>query len=616
VSRPSRRSPTRHATCALVALLGASTASSLAACSAGDAPDPSTPSDPASATLEAAGVADPAAVGVGGTAAAQPVQTALRFVDGTAASGVSYRHQPSRSANKYMPEIMGGGVAVLDVDRDGDPDLLFSGGGNLAGDPPPDSGPRLFVNDGTGRFTDASAAWGLPAVAAGYPMGVAVGDVDGDGWIDAYFTGWGAAGRLLRNTGAAFEDVTDASGAGTGEAEWTTSAAFLDVENDGDLDLYLARYVDFASASAIKCWHGDVPIYCTPQLYTPQHDRLLRNEGDGTFTDASEAAGISSAAGKGLAVATGDLDDDGDTDVFVANDLSPNLLWINDGAGAFAEQAYLAGVAVSSAGRAMAGMGADMGDVDGDGRVDIVDVNFQRETTNVFLQGEGLLFEEVSERLGVGAPSRERLKWGVDLFDADNDGDEDLLIAAGHLYDNVHLVEEPDMTMEQPNLLFEHRGEQLVDVSADAGPALADIQVSRGLVTSDLDGDGDLDFVVAQNGGTAQVAINETKPMGGWIGLWLEGTTANRSAIGARVTSRVGDRTLVREVRGASSYLSVPDLRVHVGLGEAARADDVSIRWPGGDVQELGAVEGGRWYRVVQGEAPVAFVPGQAAMAP
>jgi len=264
----------------------------------------------------------------------------------------------------------------------------------------------------------------------------------------------------------------------------------------------------------------------------------------------------------------------------------------------------------------MAGMGADLGDIDGDGRLDLVDANFQREPVNVHLQGDGLLFREVADAIGVGGPSRARLKWGADLFDADNDGDEDLLVAAGHIYDNVEVVEEPGMTMDQPNLLFENRGGTFADVSAAAGDALADSQVSRGLVTADLDGDGDLDYVVSQNGGSAQVAFNETQPIGGWLGLWLEGRAANRSAIGARVAARVGGRDVVREVRGSASYLSVPDLRVHVGLGDATGAEAVTVRWPGGDVQELGALEGGRWYRVAQGQAPEPFVPGETVIAP
>lgn len=542
--------------------------------------------------------------------------TALRFVEHTAASGVDYVHQPSRSPKHYMPEIMGSGVAVADVDRDGDPDLLFAGGGRVAGDAPDDSGPRLFLNDGGGRFADHSAEWGLPPVGAGYPFGVAVGDVDGDGWIDAYLTSWGGGNTLLRNDGTSFTDVTTAWGAGSETTDWSSSAGFLDIDNDGDLDLYIARYVEFSPDTAIACWHGEMPIYCTPQLYTAQPDRLLRQEGDGRFVDVSVSAGIADTKGKGLALGMGDIDDDGDFDVFVADDLTPNLLLINDGAGVFVDRAPHAGVAVGPYGQAMAGMGADMGDIDGDGRLDIVDANFKNETTNVFLQGEGLLFDEVSEAMGVGAASRERLKWGIDLFDADNDGDEDLLVVAGHLYVNVALVEEPGTTMEQPNLLFENRDGAFVDVSAAAGDALTDSQVSRGLITSDLDGDGDLDYVVAQNGGTAQVALNKTAPIGGWIGLWLEGRTANRSAIGARVTARIGERAIVREVRGAASYLSVPDLRIHLGLGDAAAANAVTVRWPGGDVQELGPVEGGRWYHVVQGEAPVPFVPGEAVIAP
>lgn len=535
-----------------------------------------------------------------------PPSTGLRF---EVKSSASFTQSAGRHAERWLPETMGSGVAIIDVDRNGAPDLLFVDSGSVADDRPATAGPKLFLGDGRGGFADATEAWGLSHVD--YGMGIAAGDVDNDGWIDIYLTTFGGADRLLRNVdGTRFEDVTAAWGiTPTG---WTTSAAFLDLENDGDLDLYALRYVTYDPAEALKCWFRTIHVYCTPALYEAQTDLLWRNDG-GRFVDTSAA--IASSFGKGLALGTADLDGDGDTDVYVANDISRNLLMLNDGKGGFEETAQIAGVAYSELGREEASMGVAISDVDGDGRQDLAVTNFQGESTSLHMQGEHGLYDERSDSAGVGITARARLGFGVEFLDADNDGDEELLTANGHITDNVGEYRD-GVSFAQTNSLYENLGGgRMKDVSAGAGPALAAEHVSRGLAVGDLDGDGGLDFVFVNNEGPAQIGGNASA-RGHWLNLWLEGTTANRSAIGAVVTATIGDRTLVREVRGASSYLSVSDRRIHLGLGDATQVDTLTIRWPGGPEQTLTGVAGDRFVRIVQGAEPSEYTPGAATIAP
>jgi enediyne biosynthesis protein E4 len=543
-----------------------------------------------------------------------PLPTALRFEDGTAASGVSFTHVPTRTARKLMPEVLGSGVVIADFNRDGAPDLLLVNAGALGQARPPAARNRLYLNDGKGHFTDRTEAWALPS--SGYGMGAAAGDYDGDGWTDVFLTTFEGADVLLRNEGGArFVDVTARAGL-RADGRWSTSAGFFDLEGDGDLDLWVTRYVAYDPARAVDCYYAKVQVYCTPVLYDPLPDRLLRNNGDGTFTDVSGPSGVGARPGKGLALLLADVEPDGDTDVYVANDTTPNHLWINDGRGRLREQALLSGVALSEMGTEMAGMGADLSDLDGDGRPDLAVANFQDETTSVYLQERPLVFREASDALGVGRTARARLKFGLDFFDADNDGDEDLLVANGHIADNVALYR-PSVRFEQPDSLYENVGRgRFRDVSEQAGPALQDRQVGRGLATGDLDGDGRLDYVITHNGGTAQVGHNATGGAGHFVSLWLEGVRANRSAIGARVVARAGGLTLSRQIVGSSSYLSMSDPRVHLGLGAATRIDELTIHWPGSRPQVVTALAADAFYRVVEGKPPERYVPGQAVLKP
>lgn len=539
------------------------------------------------------------------------VETKISFRDATEASGVRFQHLPTRTADKWMPETMGSGVVAADFDRDGAPDIVLINSGAVWNQQRPvDAGNRLFLNDGHGKFTDKTAEWKLPSV--GYGMGAAAGDFDNDGRLDLFLTSFHGDNRLLRNTGSAFEDVTASSGIKS-DGKWATSAGFADFDNDGDLDLFIVRYVDY-DRNAPKTFRNRILVYATPVAFDATPDQLWRNDGNSKFTNVTEQSGLIDKNGKGLALALGDIDADGDVDAYVANDTTPNSLWINDGKGNFKDIAPLAGVAFSEVGNEEGSMGADFSDVDNNGFADIVVTNFQDESASIYSQSGRLLFSEISDAIGIGQSSRARLKFGVDFFDADNDGDEDLLIANGHIEDNID-QNSSTVTFAQQNSLFENIGAgKFVDISNAAGNALLDKQVSRGLATADFDGDGDLDFVISNNGGTAEIGFNETAEKGNFTVLWLEGER-NKSAIGTRLVAKVGDRTIERQIMGSQSYLSMSDLRVHFGLGKAEQIDELTIYWPGGNKQGIASIDGGKFYFIRENELPAEFIPGQFAEA-
>ncbi len=535
--------------------------------------------------------------------------TNLEFSDATKMSGVNFQHTPTRTENKWLPEIMGSGAAIADFNRDGAPDIVLVNSGAIgAKERSNEAQNRLYINDGKGVFADKTDEWNL--TGKGYGQGAAVGDFDGDGWTDLFLTNYEGDNRLLKNTGAKFEDVTESSGI-KADGRWATSAGFFDMDADGDLDLYVARYVDFTTENPHRVYRNKMQIYSTPIYYNAVADQIWRNDGGGKFTDASESSGITARKGNGLALAIGDIDADGDTDVYVANDSDANQLWINDGAGKFKDVAQLSGAAYSETGTEEGSMGADFSDADGNNRLDIVVTNFQDESTALYSQTEPLLFREISDAVGIGQTARARLKFGIDFFDADNDGDEDLLVANGHIEDNVEQNSE-SVKFAQPNSLYENTGNgKFVDVSESAGEALKDMQVSRGLATADFNGDGLLDYVVLNNGGTAQIAFNETEKKGNFINLWLEGEKSNRNGIGARIVAKVGERKIERQIMGAQSYLSVSDFRVHFGLSDAQKIDELTIYWLGGEPQTITNLESGKFYYIKQNSQPMAFIPGE-----
>ena len=518
-------------------------------------------------------------------AIAQPAPSqnpSVRFTDVTAQMGIQFRHTNGESGQKYFIEPIGSGIALFDFDNDGDLDLYLINGSDLPGRTSPVLPTnRLYRNDGN-TFTDVTLEASVGDI--GYGLGCCVGDYNNDGFTDLYVTNFGV-NVLYRNNGdGTFTDATES--AGVGGNEFSSGCAFVDLDADGYLDLYVVNYVQFDPATNPECTRQGVRTYCTPEALQGAADVLYRNNGDGTFTDITATAGISGADGKGLGVVCGDIDNDGDIDIFVANDTTPNFLYRNDSDTAIkmTEDALFAGVALSEEGRAYSGMGANLGDFDNDGYLDIVITNFQDQTNSLYHNAQDGFFNEVSFAKGIGERSLHYLAWGVDFVDFNNDGWLDLFVANGHLDDNVAEVD-PIGTYAQPNQLFlSNRG---LNFSESVDIAIADQKVSRGAAFGDIDNDGDVDIVVSNLKDAPTVLRNDSDGTARWLSVKLIGTHCNRDAIGARVTVIAGDLRQIREVKSSSGYISQNDLRLHFGLGDATQVDTLTVRWLCGKVQTL-----------------------------
>ena len=509
----------------------------------------------------------------------------VRFTDVTAELGIEFRHVNGESGKKYFIEPIGSGVALFDYDNDGDVDLYFVNGSDLPGmtsSIPPTN--RFYCNKG-GIFTDITDE--VSVGDTGYGLGCCVGDYNNDGFTDLYVTNYGP-NVLYRNNGdGTFTDVT--ATAGVAGDQFSSGCAFVDVNADGYLDLYVVNYVQFDPETNPECSRQGIPTYCTPEALPGVADVLYRNNGDGTFTDDSESAGVGTANGKGLGVVCGDVDNDGDVDIFVANDTTPNFLYRNERNDIkMMEDALFAGVALSEEGRAYSGMGANLGDFDNDGYLDIVITNFQDQTNSLYHNAQSGFFTEMSFAKGIGERSLPYLAWGVDFIDVNNDGWLDLFIANGHLDDNIAEID-PIGTYAQPNQLFlNDRG---IRFSEHPDAVIAQQKVSRGTAFGDIDNDGDVDIVVSNLKDAPTVLRNDSDNASQWLGVKLIGTHCNRDAIGTRVTVVSGGLTQMREVKSGSGYLSQNDLRLHFGLGAATSVDTLTVRWLCGRVQTLQNVE-------------------------
>jgi hypothetical protein len=515
-----------------------------------------------------------------GAPAAQAV-----FENVAAAAGLDVQHVSGGTPERHLLEIMGSGGLFFDYDRDGWLDLFLVDGGSLT-DRKVDATARdrLFRNRGNGTFQDVSAASGIRHQA--YGMGTCAADYDNDGWTDLYITRVGPNALYRNDGGKRFTDVTAAAGV-AGSPVFSASCAFADIDRDGDVDLFVVNYVDARLDNNVFC--GDaakrIRIYCHPLNFSPLPDVLYRNNGDGTFTDISAEAGIAPNRGNGLGAVFGDYDDDGWIDLFVANDTTPNFLYHNERNGRFSEVALLSGVSVAADGRPRAGMGTDFGDYDGDGDLDLFVTNHELESHTLFRNLGKALFEDVTFPSGVGPPTLPFVGFGAAFLDVDHDGDLDLSIVNGHVMNSAGHFR-PGATEAQRNLMLANDGKgRFRDVTRASGPGFAGEAVSRALAAGDVDNDGDLDLLVTNNSGRVELLRNTVAGNRGAILLRLAGTRSNRDAIGARVRLTAGGVTQLREVRAGSSYLGQHDLRVHVGLGSAARIDRLEIRWPSGDTQ-------------------------------
>ena len=529
----------------------------------------------------------------GGGSGAEAV-SAPPFAEVSRELGVDFVHS-TRSERTYpMPAIMGGGFCVLDADGDDDLDLYFIDGGDFgssAGAAPGARGHRFYRREADGRYVDDTDASGLGD--AGHGMGCASGDVDNDGDLDVFVTAWGRD-TLYRNAGGGrFRD--DTSGAGLGDEAWSASATFFDYDRDGWLDLFVTRYVDLDPRRECALEGGRLD-YCGPQQFSGVHDLLYRNRGDGTFEDRTRAAGIAGVQLRGLGVIAADFDDDGWVDVYVANDSDPNNLWINQGDGTFRDDAVLLGAAYNRYGVGEAGMGLAAADLGDDGDLDILVTHLIEETNTLYENRGALGFEDVTAASGIGLPSLPFTGFGVALFDADLDSDLDVAVANGAIKARPEaLGGRPDWFWNEyaePNLfLIQQEPGRFADATPRSGAFGRDLDVSRGLVAADLEGDGDLDLVVGNVEGPARIYRNPVQEERSTKAAWLEVRPwlpeRKREAVGAKVVTVTTMGRRVGHALPPTSYLCGGHARVHLALREGERVEAFEVRWPDGESERF-----------------------------
>ena len=524
------------------------------------------------------------------------------FVDVAEASGVDLLTVSGTPAKEYIVESTTGGTAVFDYDNDGDVDIFIVNGSRLGGFENGEE-PRaaLFRNEGDWRFTDVGTGVGVDH--AGWGMGCTPADYNADGWLDLFLANYGP-NALYRNSGGAFTNV--ASQAGVAHPGWGSAAAFADFDGDGDLDFYLSNYIDFdpeyRPPDPNLCrWRG-LDVFCGPTGLAGAGDLFYRNNGPGeswSFSVANEEFGLAAHRYYGLGAVAGDFDNDGDPDLYIANDSTPNLLYRNDG-GRFEETAQLSGAALSENGLEQAGMGIAAGDYDNDGDFDLFVTNFANDYNTLYRNmGDGIFFD-ASSAAGLGAASFTELGWGAAFFDADNDGDEDLFVANGHVYPAVdgHGV---GSSYAQRNQLFENDGGGFRDVSDSSGSGFAVAAPSRGSAFADFDDDGDLDLVVVNQDSPPTLLRNDGGNRGNWLQVKLIQEGHNTQAVGARVAVVAGGTSQIREVRAGTGYLSQDDTRLHFGLGGERSVEALEIRWPDGKLEVIKDLEVNRLIEVTRG---------------
>ncbi|MBM4091012.1 MAG: CRTAC1 family protein [Planctomycetes bacterium] len=504
----------------------------------------------------------------------------IQFRDVTRSTGITFVHTDGGSGNRYIVETVTGGLALFDYDGDGLIDIYFLNGAPLLGTPvdrPPTN--ALYRNEGNWRFTDVTSRAGVGD--AGFGLGVAVADYDNDGHLDIYVNNYGP-NVLYRNEGdGTFTDVTRQAGVDAGNLVGA-GACFLDADRDGWLDLYVANYVDFTYDRHVTYPIQGYEHYAGPRDFNGVADILFRNNGDGTFSDVSKESGIGLHAGTGMGIVCADYDDDGDTDIFVLNDVAGNFLFVNDGTGRFEEKGLLTGFAYDGFGQALGSMGIDCGDYNNDGLLDFLMTSYQDELPVLYKNLGNGSFEDATNESGVGAGSLPYVNWGVTLADFDNDGDRDAFIACGHLQDEVDKYDDSTSYEVRNIVMMNGGGGRFVNVSDACGDGLAPKRSSRGAAFDDLDNDGDIDAVILNSRREPTVIQNVSRANNHWIQIQLRGVQSNRDGVGSRIEVAAGDSRQIAEVHSGRGYQSHYGLRVHFGLGRHSRLDRLRVRWPSG----------------------------------
>jgi enediyne biosynthesis protein E4 len=524
----------------------------------------------------------------------------IRFVDATAASGISFRHHNGASGKKYLPETMGSGVCVFDYDNDGFQDIFFVNSKGF---------PALYRNNGNGTFTDRTKQAGLAVEM--YGMGCTVGDYDNDGKEDIYITAVGS-NHLFRNLGnGLFADVT--AKAKVGGSGFSSGAVWFDYDNDGKLDLFVAHYVEWSEKTDQFCsLDTKNKSYCTPQVYKGESARLYRNRGDGTFEDVTQHSGLQDPTSKALGIALLDYDDDGWLDLLVTNDTQPNKLYRNNHNGTFSDVGVQVGVAYSDAGATRAGMGVDNGDYDNSGHPGVVIGNFTNEGMALYHTDGSGLYTSAAEATGIDRWSLQSLTFSTFFFDYDLDGLLDVLAVNGHVADDIS-VTQPHLKYAEPVLLFRNRGGGMFEnMSTKLGPALQQAIVGRGAAYGDFDNDGDLDLVITESNGPARLLCNEDSNRNDVLRVKLVGTRSNRDGIGAKLTLQVDKNTrLLRMVKTGSGYLSQSELPVTFGLGkpDPSRRMQLKVAWPSGQKDTIADIKPKQAIVVQEGKGVIATRP-------
>jgi enediyne biosynthesis protein E4 len=527
----------------------------------------------------------------------------IQLRDVTTQTGIGFRHTDGGSGRRYIVETVTAGLATFDYDGDGLIDIYFLNGAPLEGTEHRRSAPRneLYRNDGDGMFTEVTTQAGVGD--RGFGLGVAAGDYDNDGFPDLYINNYGR-NVLYRNNGdGTFTEVTSPAGVDAGELVGA-GAAFLDIDADGQLDLYVANYIDFTYENHVPRSMDGFPEYAGPRDYRPVPDILFRNNGDGTFTDISDPSGIVQHAGTGMGLVCADFNNDGHTDVFVLNDVAENFLFQNDGTGRFEEVGLVLGAAYNGHGDELGSMGIDCGDFDNDGWLDFFMTSYQGELPVLYRNAGGDALEDVTQRSGAGDGALPYVNWGTGLVDFDNDGYRDLFVANGHLQD---LIDQYDRSTayEVRNLVLRNTGDgRFENVSESAGDGMHVRRSSRGAAFDDLDNDGRIDVVILNSRHEPTVLRNESPSDHHWVQVRLVGVQANRDAVGSRVTVVAGHLRQVAEVHSGRGYQSHFGSRLHFGLGSHDRIQRLEIRWHGGQTQVLEDLPVNRLHTFVE---PIAF---------